>query len=99
MLRADMNVPLKDGIIANEERIEPEQIIETEESEEQFIEEIFIENEIETEKLIDGSIEQRIIGLEKQQKTLMYIIGASIITILGLLILILYKFKFKKKKR
>ena len=81
------------------EEVEPGQIIETEESGEAFIEEKFIEKEIETEQLIDESIEQRIIGLEKQQNILKYILGASGLIIMGLLIFIFHKIKFKNKNK
>ena len=51
---------------------------------------------MESKQLVDESIEQRIIGLEKQQYTLRYLFGVSVIIIFGLLILIFYKFKKKK---
>lgn len=101
----DPQMPIKtDGFYEEEEE---EELVQEEIMEEEIME---YEKEVKTEKteekeetgemgqIIEENSEQIMIRLENQQKKLMYAIGVSVLTILGLLIFIFYKFKFKKTK-
>ncbi|MBW2985311.1 hypothetical protein KY313_01505 [Candidatus Woesearchaeota archaeon] len=98
----ELQMPVKVDEVYEEEELVQEQIMEEEIMQyEKEIKAKKTEGEEETEEgeqVVDESIEQRIIGLEKQQNILKYILGASGLIIMGLLIFIFHKFKFKKKR-